>query len=59
MLAKSAWTRYTETQWQSSRDVPECMPEGCPGIIVAMQSTSRTEDRFHIDNDKYGIAGIA
>lgn len=46
MLAGSAWTRYTETQRQIGMDVPDHMPEGCPGIIIAMQSTSRTEDSF-------------
>lgn len=46
MLAGSAWTRYTEIQSQIGMDVPDHMPEGCPGIIIAMQSTSRTEDSF-------------
>lgn len=35
MLAERAWTRYTETQRQVGMDVPDYMPEGCPGFAVA------------------------
>lgn len=48
MLAESAQSRYTETQRQIGMDVPDYMPEECPGIIVAMLSTSRTEDNFRM-----------
>lgn len=51
MLAESAWTRYTETQRQIGVDVPDYMPEGCPGIIVGWRT-------FKCDKDKYG-PGIA
>lgn len=37
-----------ETQRQIVMDVPDYMPEECPRIIVAMQSTSRTEDRVRM-----------
>lgn len=44
MLAESAGTRYAETQRQIGMDLPDYMPEECPGITVAMQSTSKTYD---------------
>ncbi len=46
MLAESTWTKYTETKTQIGMDVPDYMPEGRPGIIVAMQSMSRMEGKF-------------
>lgn len=46
MLAESSWTRNTKTLRQIGMDVPDYMPEGCPGIIVAMQSPSWMEDIF-------------
>lgn len=46
MLAESAGTRHKEIQRQAGMDVPDYMPEEGPGVIVAMQSTTRTEDSF-------------
>ncbi len=49
MLAESTWTRYAETQRQIGMDVPDYMPEGCPGIIVAMQ-TKKNGEQFPYDD---------
>lgn len=47
------WTRCKEIQWLITST-----PKGCPGILVAMQSASRTEDSFLMTMTSMALASL-
>lgn len=47
------WTRRKEIQWLITSK-----PKGCPGILVAMQSASRTEDSFLMTMTSEALAAL-